>query len=140
MHTVRDYMTKDPVVCRASDNCCDAAEAMRDKDVGDVLVAEENDSGLCGIVTDRDIVVRCVAEAKDPKTTPLKDVCSQGLYTLGPDDDIKDAIKLMRDHAIRRIPVIEDGQPVGILSIGDLAKERDRESVLGEISAAPPNH
>ena len=140
MKKVREYMTESPVALRASDTCCHAARTMCDRNVGDVLVEEENGAGLCGIVTDRDIVVRCVAEGKDPKSTTLREVCSQGLWTVRPDDNVKDAMRLMTDHAIRRIPVVEDGRPVGILSIGDLAKERDPKSVLGEISAAPPNH
>jgi CBS domain-containing protein len=134
---VRDVMTPDPIVLDASASVRDAARAMRTRDVGDVLVRSAGK--LCGIVTDRDIVVRAIAEdAGDPASTPIGDICTEDVECLGPDDDADDAVRLMRDRAIRRVPVVENGQPVGIVSIGDLAVRRDRESALGEISAAPP--
>jgi CBS domain-containing protein len=91
-------------------------------------------------VTDRDIVVRAVAAGKDLGKTPLREICSKEVFTLSPEDDLDEAVKLMREKAIRRVPVISDGTAVGILSLGDLAQERDRRSVLGQISAAPPTH
>jgi len=94
---------------------------------------------VCGIVTDRDIVVRMVAEAQDPTRTPLTDLCSHSLVTVTPTDSVEQAVRLMRTHAIRRIPVVEGGQAVGIVSLGDLAVEREPHSALGEISAAPPD-
>ena len=90
-------------------------------------------------MTDRDIVVRLVAEARDPASTPLADLCSHPLVTVTPADSIEQAVQLMRSKAIRRLPVVEGGQAVGIVSLGDLAVERDPGSALGEISAAPPN-
>src|SRR5260370_22017355 len=87
-----------------------------------------NHSGLCGIVTDRDVVVRAVAEGKDPKKVKLDEICSHEITAVSPDDPVRDAVKLMRDNAIRRLPVIEGTKPVGILSIGDLALRIDRSS------------
>lgn len=111
---------------------------MRAASVGAVLVAA--DGKLAGIVTDRDITVRVVAQGRDPSTTPLADVCSCELTTLSPDDDVDRAIEVMRSKAVRRLPVVDStNQPLGIVSLGDLALERDPSSVLGRISGAPPN-
>jgi CBS domain-containing protein len=109
----------------------------RDAQIGDVMVIEHNQ--VCGIVTDRDIVVRTVAETRDPATTTLADICSHSLVTVTPTDSVEEAVRLIRTHAIRRLPVVGGGQAVGIVSLGDLAVERDPGSALGEISGAPPN-
>jgi CBS domain-containing protein len=137
MTMVKDLMTPDPIVLESTESVLSAAQRMRDADVGAVLV--ENRGHLSGIVTDRDLVVRAMADGLDPEEVTLGQTVSQDLVTLNPDDTIGDAIGVMREHAIRRIPVVEDGAAVGILSLGDLAESRDPESVLGEISAAPPN-
>jgi CBS domain-containing protein len=80
-----------------------------------------------------------LAEGRDPARTTVGEICSRELTTLGPSDSVHDAVTIMRDKAIRRLPVVDGGRPVGIVSLGDLAVERDPESVLGGISAAPPN-
>ena len=110
---------------------------MRDAQIGDVIVIENNQ--VCGIVTDRDIVVRTVAEMQDPATITLADICSHSLLTVTPTDSVEEAGRLMRTHAIRRLPVVDGGEAVGIVSLGDLAVERDPGSALGKISDAPPN-
>jgi CBS domain-containing protein len=110
---------------------------MREHDIGDVVVLE--DRRLGGILTDRDIVVRALAEGRDPEKTKVGDICSRDLTTVSPTDSVGYAVRLMRAKAIRRLPVVEEGQVVGIVSLGDMAIEKDRRSVLGEISAAPPN-
>jgi CBS domain-containing protein len=115
----------------------EAARAMRDHDIGDVIVIEHDQ--VCGIVTDRDIAVRLVAEAQDPAATPLATICSHSLLTVTPTDSVEEAMRLMRLHAVRRLPVVEAGKAVGIVSLGDLAVERDPKSVLGKISDAPPD-
>ena len=114
----------------------DAAQQMRELDIGDVLVEQEG--RLAGIVTDRDIVVRAIAEGRDV-TSKLGDIVSSEVVCITPAERSDDAIRLMRERALRRVPVIENGRPVGIVSLGDLAGERDPRSVLGEISSAPPN-
>jgi CBS domain-containing protein len=134
---IQDVMTTNPVTLPGTASVHEAARAMRDHNIGDVIVIEHNE--VCGIVTDRDIIVRTVAEARDPATTPLADLCSHALLTVAPTDSIEEAVRLMRTHAIRRLPVVEGGKAVGIVSLGDLAVERDPDSALGEISAAPPN-
>jgi CBS domain-containing protein len=134
--TVGDVMTSQPTALDATAFVPDAARAMRDGGIGDVLVTQEG--RLVGILTDRDVVVRVLAEGRDPVETALGDVCSRDLTTLGPSDAIETAVARMRESAIRRLPVVEEGRPVGILAPGDLAVERDPESVLGRIRAAPP--
>jgi CBS domain-containing protein len=76
----------------------------------------------------------------DPQRTPLERVCSQETVTIGPDADVAQAVQLMADNALRRLPVLADNKIVGILSLGDLAAKRDPDSALGEISSAPPNN
>ena len=138
MH-VKDVMTKNPVTVRDSDTIATVAKEMRDHDIGDVLVVDQK-GGLCGIVTDRDIVVRAMAEDKDPSGTCIGDICTRDLETLQPNDEISEAVDCMRDKAIRRIPVVDGKKPVGIVSLGDVAQVRDADSCLGQISAAPPNN
>jgi CBS domain-containing protein len=135
--SIRDFMTPNPVSLPATSSVVYAARAMRDANIGDIIVLDNG--RICGIVTDRDIVVRAVAEGRDLSTTTLKDICSQELTTLSPTDSVEDAVYLMREKAIRRLPVVEGGKPVGIVSIGDLATALDPHSALGHISAAPPN-
>ena len=134
---IHDVMTPNPVALPGTTSVHEAARAMRDQDIGDVIVIENNQ--VCGIVTDRDIVVRTVAEAQDSATMTLADICSHALLTVTPTDSVEEAVRLMRTHAIRRLPVVEEGKAVGMVSLGDLAVERDPDSALGEISAAPPN-
>jgi len=134
---IRDVMTKNPITLPETASILDAAKKMREGDVGDVIVTKG--SQLCGIVTDRDIVIRGVAAGKDPARITLDEVCSHELTTVSPDDDVSTAVQLMRDKAIRRLPVTEKGRPVGIVSLGDLAQNLDRNSALGEISARSPN-
>jgi CBS domain-containing protein len=134
---IRELMTPNLVSMPGTASVHEAARAMRDADIGDVIVIEHHQ--VCGIITDRDIAVRIVAEAKDPATTALADICSHSLLTVTPTDSVEHAVRLMRTHAIRRLPVVEEGKAVGIVSLGDLAVERDPNSVLGEISAAPPD-
>ena len=85
-----------------------------------------------------DIVVRAIAEGRDPSTTALGDVCTRDVQGLSPESTVQDAIAMMRDQAVRRLPVCDEGQVLGIVSLGDLAVEREPQSVLGDISAAPP--
>jgi CBS domain-containing protein len=134
---LRDVMTQRPVTLQTTDTVIAAARSMRDGNIGDVVVVEED--RIQGILTDRDIVVRALAEGRDPARTTVGEICSRELTTLSPTDGIGEAEKIMRDRAIRRLPVVEDGRPVGIVSLGDLAVEQNPESTLGGISAAPPN-
>jgi CBS domain-containing protein len=135
--TVSEVMTANPVRLGADSMIAEAAQAMRDSDIGDVIVLDDGE--ISGIVTDRDIVVRAIATGKDPSTTPLREIYTQDLTTLTPDSNLDEAVEMMRQKAIRRLPVVEGGKAVGVLSLGDLAIERDPKSALADISEAPPN-
>lgn len=135
---IGDVMTTNPQTLPESTTVREAAEAMRANDIGDVVVVDDNGK-LSGILTDRDIVVRVVAEGRDPRTTRIGDIASRELTAVSPDDPVDRAVQLMRDKAIRRLPAVDKGKPVGIVSIGDLALDRDPGSALADISAAPPN-
>lgn len=135
--TVADVMAHDLATVNADSPISEAARIMRAADVGDVLVLDGD--RLSGIVTDRDIAIRVVAENKDPDTPVLEACSSVELTTVTPDTTIEQAVQLMRSKAIRRLPVVEGDRPVGMVSIGDLAIERDEDSALADISAAEAN-
>jgi CBS domain-containing protein len=132
---IRDLMTPAPIMLSERQTAADAARMMKECDVGDVLVCSD-DGRLCGIVTDRDLVVRCLAEGRGSEAT-LRELCTPAVDTLEAGDSIDAAVSLMKGRAVRRIPVIENGELVGIVSLGDLAREREPDSALGRISAAP---
>jgi CBS domain-containing protein len=134
---VRDIMTADPVTVEPQTSVTAVARIMRDQDLGAVLVTDGDQ--LRGLVTDRDLVIRSVAEGGDPEQTTVAGACSDDLVTVRPDDELDRAIRLMREHAVRRVPVVDEGHPVGIVALGDLAMERDPGSALGDISVARPN-
>jgi signal-transduction protein with cAMP-binding, CBS, and nucleotidyltransferase domain len=136
--TVREIMTQHPVTLPRSASITEAAKRMRDDDIGDVIVMDDGD--MCGLVTDRDIVVRAVAEGADPQFTKVDEICTHELVTVGPDDSLQQTVQLMRERAVRRVPVVEGGRPVGIVSLGDLAIELDEHSGLADISAAESNN
>jgi CBS domain-containing protein len=133
--TVRDVMTPYPAAVSADTTLADTARLMRDKDIGDVLVTRGD--RLVGIVTDRDVTVRATAEGLDPTQTPVEVCLSSDLVVVGASDDVDDALRALRDHAIRRVPVVDGDIVVGIVSIGDLSREPDAGPALAAISAAP---
>lgn len=133
---VRDVMTAGPIVLQRNQSIVDAARAMRDNSVGAVLVVDGD--ALCGLVTDRDLVVRALAEAASPDS-PVGEVCSPDLVAVDADDETEEAGRVMRENAVRRLPVMDDGHVVGIVSMGDLAVDIDEESALADISSARPN-
>jgi CBS domain-containing protein len=133
---VSEIMTPAPVALRSSQPVTEAAKVMRDHGIGTVLIVD--DGQLRGLVTDRDIVVRAVADTRDLATTVVGEICSPDLVTVAPEDDADTVVQLMRERAVRRVPVVEDGHPVGVLSIGDMALERDERSALADISTQPP--
>jgi CBS domain-containing protein len=136
--TIRDVMTSNPRTLKASDTINTAASVMRDEDIGTVIVTQGDQ--VRGIVTDRDIVVRAVADGASTSSTQLGDLCSEDVVSVTSDTSIEDATEIMRMKAIRRLPVVDGGRAIGIVSIGDLAIERDRDSALADISAAEPNN
>ncbi|MEH1101807.1 CBS domain-containing protein [Micromonospora sp. CPCC 205561] len=138
MTTVGEFMTTRLVTMDGNDTLIAAAQEMRDSAIGDVVVTDGDD--VVGIVTDRDITVRGVAENMDPNSTPLHQITSKDVITVSQYDDAVAAADLMRTYAVRRLPVIDDGRLVGLVSMGDLAVEREPQSVLADISADDPNN
>jgi CBS domain-containing protein len=134
---IRDVMTQNPTTVEASATIQEAAQLMDKEDIGNVLVVENGE--VQGIVTDRDIVVRVLAKGNGADAS-VREACSTDLQALSPDDSIDDAIKKMEQADVRRLPVVEDNKPVGIVSLGDLAVERDTDSALADISSASPNN
>ena len=134
---IADVMTPDPIVVDQSARVDEVARLMRDRDIGDVLVTDGQ--RLCGIATDRDLVVRYLAEPSS-ELSSISAFCSNDLVTVTPSTTETEAAQIMRDRALRRLPVVENGgTPVGIVTIGDLAVDMAPKSVLAGISQAPPN-
>ncbi|WP_031475833.1 CBS domain-containing protein [Streptomyces bicolor] len=133
---VKDVMTPGVVAVRPDASLVEAAQLMRTQDIGDVVVADGQQ--VVGVLTDRDITVRAVADGADPLTVSVESVCSRNPVVIGPGERLSVAISLMREHAVRRLPVIEEGLPVGVVSLGDLAETQDPDSALAEISRAAP--
>jgi CBS domain-containing protein len=136
--TIREVMTADPRTVAPDDTVAEAAQQMRDGDVGAIIVADKGT--VAGILTDRDIVVRVVADGKDPSSVTVGDVATRDVATLTVDQTVEDAIRVLREQNVRRVPVVQDGRPAGIVSIGDLAIERDPDSALADISSEPANN
>jgi len=134
---IREVMKKNPVALPSDASVGDAARHMKDRNIGDVIVLDDQD--VAGILTDRDIVVRAIAERRSPADTAIGDIASRSVATVSPDDTVEAVIGIMRTLAIRSVPVVEAGKPVGIVSLGDLAIERDRDSALADISDAEPS-
>lgn len=135
-HTVSDFMTPHPTVVEVTDSLRSVAQTMATQDIGSVVVAEGG--SVVGIVTDRDLVVRGVAEGIG-LDAPVGQLATDDLVTVRPDDDVAKVIQIMRDQAVRRVPVVEGERAVGVITIGDLAQALDSDSALADISAAPPN-
>jgi signal-transduction protein with cAMP-binding, CBS, and nucleotidyltransferase domain len=133
---VRDVMTPCPIGVDYYQSIGEAARTMRDWGVGAVLVV--NDQSLYGLVTDRDLVVRAVAEAKRPDQ-PVGPLSSGNLIGVEAGADAREAARLMREYAVHRLPVIDDGQVAGIVSLGDLAVQEDPVSGLAMVSQATAN-
>ena len=127
--SVRDVMTAGVRTVSPSQSLAEAAEVMKGEDVGSVPVVQEG--RLAGIVTDRDIVTRAVAERRDPQTVKVDEVASRELVTVDPEQDLDEALALMARHQVRRLPVVEEGQLVGMLAQADVALEA-KEKKVGE--------
>jgi CBS domain-containing protein len=137
VRTVGEVMTPNPTTIDADAPVAWAARLMRESDIGSVLVADHD--RFVGIVTDRDIVVRVLADDRDPRDCPVREAASGDVETVTPDTEIGDAAEVMRTRAVRRLPVVDAGRIVGVVSLGDFAVARDEESVLGKISSMPGN-
>ncbi|GAA3076957.1 CBS domain-containing protein [Streptomyces olivoverticillatus] len=133
-HLVKDAMTAGVVTVWPEASLVEVAQLMRDQDIGDVVVATGDT--VVGMITDRDITVRAVADGSDPFALSAGSVCTPDPVTIGPYESAARAVELMREHAVRRLPVVEDGRPVGLVGLGDLAREGDAGPALADISRA----
>ena len=131
--SVRDAMTQDPRSVGPSVSVAEAARLMREGDIGSLPITD--DETLVGMITDRDITTRAVAEAADPKLTSVGEVCSHDLVSIEPDHDLDEALQLMARHQVRRLPVVENGRLVGIVAQADIAL-RAKEKKTGELLEA----
>lgn len=133
---IRELMTENPRSIEADRPVIEAARVMRDDDVGLVPVVEGD--RLVGTLTDRDIAVRVVAEGKDPQSTSVGEIASTDLVTVDPDQELDEALRLMAQHQVRRLPVVEeDGRLVGIVAQADVARhgdDRETGQVVEQIS------
>jgi CBS domain-containing protein len=128
---IREVMTSNPRTIEADKPVADAAKLMRDEDVG--LAPVVDGDRLVGTLTDRDIAIRVVAEEKDPASTPVREVASTDVVTVSPEQDLDDALSLMAQHQVRRVPVVEqDGRLVGVVAQADVARQAD-EHQTGEL-------
>jgi CBS domain-containing protein len=126
-----DVMTRHPEVVRPDTSVTEAASLMRDLDIGAVPVCDG--SRLVGMVTDRDIAVRSVADGRDPRLTLVRDVMSSGIAWASQDDPVEDAMRIMKQQQIRRLPIVDDRKHlVGIVSLGDLAVETADDRLSGD--------
>ena len=129
---VRDVMTPGPIGVDYDQSVGEAARAMRDWGVGAILVV--SNGSLYGLVTDRDLVVRAVAEERGADE-PVGPLSSAHLIGVDADADVHEAMRLMRQHGVRRLPVLEDGQVAGIVSLGDLAMQDEPDLAFAQLSA-----
>ena len=124
---IRDVMTPSPQTVRADSPATEAAKLMKESHAGMIPVVE--DGRLLGAVTDRDIVLRVVAEGKDPAATTAGAIATTDLITITPDQDLDEAMELMGRHQIRRLPVVEEGRLIGVVAQADVAREGDEREV-----------
>ncbi|MBD0290136.1 MAG: CBS domain-containing protein [Thermoleophilia bacterium] len=130
MGSIRDVMTANPTACQPSTTVADAAKVMANEDVGPVPIVQEG--RIVGIVTDRDLVVRVLAEGRDPHSTTVGDIASSDLVTVTPETELSAALSLMAQNQVRRLPVVEGEQLVGIVAQADVARAADEEKT-GEV-------
>ncbi|MGZ4150891.1 MAG: CBS domain-containing protein [Actinomycetota bacterium] len=140
MILVRHAMSSDLKTAKPDMTAADAAGLMRNYDVG-VIPVVEDDGTLVGLVTDRDLVVRVIADREDPNQVRLRDIATKSVVTVTPDMSISDARDLMAEHKVRRLPVMKDGRIVGIISLGDVAladaSKRAVGDTLEDVSESP---
>ena len=137
---VSEIMTPVPETTSPDATLSHAASVMAKNDIGDVIVVGADSDVVVGIITDRDIVIRACADGVDPTTTSIEGYFTPTPTVVGPNDLVQDVDFLMRDQDIRRVPVVEDGRAIGIVSLGDLAAKTDPGSALAAMTIAPPDH
>ena len=135
MKKCSDIMTEDLVYCLPEDPVSKVAQLMKKEDIGPVLIVDnEQTKTLVGIVTDRDLALKVVAEGRDPQTTKVEGVMTRKLVTCRADDDVENAMKAMAQYQLRRIPVVDDNNRlVGIISQADVATRVDEPEKTAEV-------
>jgi CBS domain-containing protein len=140
--TAREIMTPDATFCPEDTTAAEAARRMADDGIGAIPVCNA-DGRLAGVVTDRDLAVRVVAEGRDPGSVRLREILDGGeVVTIGADDSVEEAIRTMKDHAVRRLPVIDGNDLVGMVSQADIARAMPDAKIgdlVDAISSAPAN-
>ena len=141
MTTARELMTQDAECVRTSDTLVTAAQRMRDLDVGAMPICGDDDR-LAGMITDRDIVVKCIADGGDPKSTEVGTLAEGKPVTIGADDDVEEALRTMTQYDVRRLPVIDGDRLVGMLSQADIAQHDPDLAgrIVSELSSSPANN
>ena len=142
MATARDIMTGGAECASTSDSLADAARKLRDLDVGALPICGD-DNRLHGMITDRDIVVRAVADGKDPNGVKAESFAEGKPVTVGADDSVEEALRTMTEHGVRRLPVIDGHDLVGMVSQADIAKNLPEDKIgqlVEAISSAPANN
>ena len=124
---IREVMTPAPETIQADRPVTEAAKKMKEADAG--MIPVMTNGNLLGTVTDRDIVLRIVAEGKDPQSTPVGEIASTDLVTVAPDEDLDAALQKMAKHQVRRLPVVENGRLIGVVAQADVAREGDEKDV-----------
>ena len=140
--TARDIMTGDVECTRTTDTIVEAAKKMRDLDVGALPICGEDDR-LAGMLTDRDIVLQCVANGADPNTVKVEEYAGDETVTIGADDTIEETLRTMTEHGVRRLPVIDGHDLVGVVSQADVARNLSDDQIgqlVEAISSAPANN
>lgn len=138
MTTVLDVMTKDVKVCAPHDSVTAAARIMREINCGSVPVCEGKK--VVGMITDRDIVLNCVADGKDTNNIHCHDCMTKDVITCSPDTDVHECARMMASHQVRRIPVVQNGEMMGICAIGDLATINIHVNEAGEALSQISEH
>ena len=128
MPTARDIMTGSAECASVNDSLADAARKMRDLDVGALPICGE-DNRLAGVVSDRDIVVKCIADGGDPSSTRVSELAEGKPVTIGADDSVEEVLRTTTEHGVRRLPVIDGHDLIGIVSQADVAKNLPEEKV-----------
>lgn len=130
-----EVMTKDPSCCLPTDNVFEVAQLMKSEDVGSIpIVSDKQTNKLEGIVTDRDLAIKVVAEGRDAKNTSVREVMTTGVVTCSADDNVDDALNLMEEHQVRRIPIVDDnGRLAGIIAQADVATRMEEPHKTAEM-------
>ncbi len=124
---IHEVMTPAPETIQADRPVTEAAKKMKEADAG--MIPVMTNGNLLGTVTDRDIVLRIVAEGKDPQSTPVGEIASADVVTVAPDEDLDAALEKMAKHQVRRLPVVENGRLIGVVAQADVAREGDEKDV-----------